>query len=318
MLTGTRTQPDVTANAAHQRPAEGRRTRLATSVAVGVLLAAVLSPVPAHAGDGAAQLQCEPAPADQPCTQHPGPVSTSGDAPQPCDSSGGEPSDCAPDYGVPGLDGCWYKLTEPTPETATAIASGTDAPESVWYIRTCGHGPARHSTLVRLAVPPADDLATLAQHGRLTLRLPPPAATVHIGPDLVGWPTWLWLADGSWQPITTTASAGGQSATITATPTLAVWQTGDGLAELCTGPGTAWIAGTGPSQASPDCGHVYAQPPADNTITVTVLWTVVASSSGTDIHLPPLSTTTTTIAADAPSGGPDQPGTGPEEPEPTP
>jgi hypothetical protein len=269
-------------------------------------------------------MECDVGGADQTCVVQPGPTATLGSAPGTCDGTGAAQPDCDPDYGVPGLDGCFYKLTQPTPDTAAAMAQGTIDPDGVWYIRTCGHGPAHHSTLVRLAVPPADDLATLAQHGRLTLQLPSLDATVHIGPSLVGWPTWLWLADGSWQPVTTTTSAGGQSATVTATPTLAVWQTGDGLAELCPGPGTAWTSGTSASQPSPDCGHVYAQAPVDDSITVTVLWTVTAASNGTEVHLPPLSTTTTVAAdrrgtgPDEPSGGPDEPSTGPGQVDPTP
>jgi hypothetical protein len=271
-----------------------------------VLFGIALTPAPAHAGDGAAQMQCDPTGSDQTCTPQPGPSATLGDAPGLCDGGNAAQPDCDPEYGVPGLDGCLYKITEPTADTATAMAQGTVDPDGVWYMRTCGHGPARHSTLVRLAVPPA-----------LMLHLPPPATTVHIGPSLVGWPTWLWLANGSWQPVTTTASAGGHTATITATPALSVWQTGDGLAELCTGPGTAWTTGTDPHQPSPDCGHVYAEQPTDNTLTVTVLWTLTASSDGTDVHLPTLSTTTTIDAA-APSTGPDEPSTGPDQPEPTP
>jgi hypothetical protein len=289
-----------------ERASAVSRGRRLTTAVVGALLTVGLCPTAAHAGDGAAQLQCEPAPVNQPCTRRPGPVATLGDASQPCPSSAGQ-SDCGTDDGVPGLDGCRYKLTQPTANTATAIAEGTDEADGVWYVRTCGHGPLGHSTLVRLAVPPAGDLTTLAQHARLTLRLPEPVATVHTGPDLVGWPTWLWLANGSWQPVTTTASAGGQTVTVTATPALAVWQTGDTLAELCPGPGSPWPAGADPTLPSPDCGHLYTEESgrATSPMTVTVLWSVVASETG--LRLAPLSTTTTIAVSTAPGGGTAQP-----------
>jgi hypothetical protein len=310
MLTQSPPPPVATTGTAQLGPARrGRRRWVAASVTVGILLALAVLPDPAHAGDGAAQMQCQLTSAEQPCTQQPGPTATLGSAPPTCDDDTHD-GECGPDYGVPGLDGCWYKLTQPTQATANAMAESTDDPGGVWYIRTCGHGPARHSTLVQLAIPPADDPATLAEHARLTLHLPIPAATVHTGPNVVGWPTWLWLDPQSWRPESTTASAGGQTATVTATPTLAVWQTGDTLAELCTGPGTGWPAGTDPAKPSPDCGHLYAQAPTDAAITVTVLWTVVASSNGTDIRLPALSTTTTIASAGA--------GDGLEEPTPTP
>lgn len=307
MLTTARHRQASTADHVCGRPpTTSRRRRFATAAAAGALLTLALCPIPAHAADGAAQLQCEPTPANQPCIQHPGPVSTFGQASQPCDESAAAQSGCGPDYGVPGLDGCWYKLTQPTPDTATAIAVGAVETDGVWYVRTCGHGPLRHSTLVRLAVPPADDPSTLAGHGRLTLHLPEPVARVHTGPGLVGWPTWLWLTNGSWRPVTTTGSAGGQTMTVTATPTLAVWQTGDTLAELCTGRGTPWAVGTETTQPSPDCGHLYTAGSGRVTprITVTVLWTVVASSGQTELHLPPLSTTTTVTATTDPDGGP--------------
>jgi hypothetical protein len=301
----TRPQPD----AARTDPRRTRRFAwlqrgLRAAILAGVLVASVLAPRPAQAADGAAQLQCGPAPANQPCTNPPGPVSSFGDSSPPCnDNEQAASSDCGTDNGRPGLDGCLYKLTEPTPATAAALANGADDPDGVWYIRTCGHGPQHHSTLVQLAAPPADDPATLAQHARLTLHLLQPVATVHSGSDPVGRPTWLWLAGEGWTPVSGTASASGQTTTVTATPSLAVWQTGDGLAELCTGPGTPWPAGTDPTQPSPDCGHLYAQPP-DDPITVTVLWTLTADNDGTHLQLPPLTTTGAIIPAAAASDPP--------------
>lgn len=67
--------------------------------------------------------------------------------------------------------------------------------------------------------------------------------------------TWLWVDPSWWKGYTATASAGRVSATVTATPVLATWSTGDGGTEECAGPGVVWRRGLGDDDTY--CSHVY-------------------------------------------------------------
>lgn len=97
-------------------------------------------------------------------------------------------------------------------------------------------------------------------------------------PQLVGLPTWLWV-EQAWQPRSATASLGGVSAEVTATPSKIVWSAGDGSAPFtCTGPGEPY------DEHHPDrvshCSHTYqdrsttAGPDATFALTATITYTV--------------------------------------------
>jgi hypothetical protein len=105
------------------------------------------------------------------------------------------------------------------------------------------------------------------------------------GEQLVGLPTWLSVAAGSWTPQSATAAVPGVSVTATATPVQAVWQMGDGSTVTCAGPGTPWRPGLDPAASSPDCGYRYprssaGEPGAAFTVTVTITWTVSWAGAG--------------------------------------
>jgi hypothetical protein len=120
-----------------------------------------------------------------------------------------------------------------------------------------------------------------------TLAVAPPAAT----PQLVGKPSWFWLAM-PWQPVQASAALGGVTSTVTATPTQTTWEPGDGSPTVtCDGPGTPWHEGVDSSQ--PPCGHTYTTRGA-YTLSVTVSWQVTwASTTGAGGPLAPLTTTAT-------------------------
>lgn len=125
------------------------------------------------------------------------------------------------------------------------------------------------------------DVAVMA---RARLPLPEPSIVVNpAGDQLVGLPTWLWVA--SWEPVSATASVAGVSVTATARPVSVSWSMGDGSTVQCPGPGTAYRPGGDPSAASPDCGYVYSrssarQPGLAFTATATVRWSVWWSGAG--------------------------------------
>ena len=94
--------------------------------------------------------------------------------------------------------------------------------------------------------------------------------------------TWLWLDEQWWTSYSATATAGRVSATVTATPTTARWDTGDGGGTTCRGPGVPWRRGM-PDSAT-YCKHTYAHSSAGReggtyTLAVTVTFEISWSSN---------------------------------------
>lgn len=107
----------------------------------------------------------------------------------------------------------------------------------------------------------------------------------HVGPDpelnewgatAVGFPLWLWSEQTG--PLTTSASAGPATITITATPGPVTFDLGDGTALRCE-TSTPYPAHAEPGAESPTCGHRYAQP-GTYTITTTQAWQVTWEGGG--------------------------------------
>lgn len=102
-----------------------------------------------------------------------------------------------------------------------------------------------------IAIPPR----VLADHAlaQLVLPLPDVRTWPAIGAQVVRVPTWLhadnFISDSR------TASAGGVSATVTATPVSTVWNMGDGTQVRCSTAGAVFDTGA-PSTTS-DCTHVF-------------------------------------------------------------
>ena len=141
---------------------------------------------------------------------------------------------------------------------------------------------------------PADPLAGLFAAERAMAaarrRVDPPRPDLRLNPaadQLVGVPTWLWLA-GGWGPVSATAAVGAVSATVTATPTGVAWDTGDGTVLRCAGPGRAWAPGL--DDAGSDCRHTYVRRSTEAgpdatftvraTVTYAVAWTATTGQGG--------------------------------------
>jgi hypothetical protein len=111
---------------------------------------------------------------------------------------------------------------------------------------------------------PADPLAGLAaversrDEARRLLDLPLPEPVLNPpGAQLVGVPTWLWLA-GEWQDTEATASVGAVSSTVRARPVRATWELGDGTTLTCAA-GTPYDPALAPEAQSSDCTHVFTR-----------------------------------------------------------
>lgn len=165
-----------------------------------------------------------------------------------------------------------------------------------WYRQVCvvdAQGNT-NGTVIWLAQPPAPAVnpLVLAQQalgytpfGSPAIRLDPPANR----DQLVGVKTWLWLAGGSWSPVSANASAGGVTVTTTAIPQQVTWTMGDGNTVTCGGPGTPYD----PSHpdAQPTCSYTYAkssagQPGGAFTITATESWQVAWAAAGAPAGVP--------------------------------
>jgi hypothetical protein len=136
-----------------------------------------------------------------------------------------------------------------------------------WYVRTCnvfGGEPVQYEPEWSLTPPIGGPTPEeLAQEALAKIRLL--GAAIGTAPDadgagLVGLPVWLWTAmtPNTWGPISSSASAGGLTVTITGRATRIVWSMGDGSTVNCDNPGTPYEAKFA-DQPSPTCGHVYRQ-----------------------------------------------------------
>lgn len=182
--------------------------------------------------------------------------------------------------------------TEPKPHSGATGASGN--------LPTCDNS-ASVCSLTGVIHTPGPQLSPVevARLARAQLGLPAPVTAANpVGTQLVNLPTWLWL-DSGWNTVSATAAVPGVVVTATARPKTVTWAMGDGSIATCTGPGTAFRAGSDPRAASPDCGHTYrrssaAQPGGRYAVAVTVHWTVTWAGAGQAGTFPEMTTTSAT------------------------
>jgi hypothetical protein len=276
--------------------------RLAAVVSLLVAASVVLTANPANAG-GWGIVDCKKNPTDPRCVIT---VGTSG-APGSKGSSG--TSACHDQLGrvVPcflegsgwyGGDGCFYQPATGADLAAAQAFGGVPDPGAAWYVGVCGYPPVPGYTRFRVfGTPPGPQL--LADEAVRALRLPTPLIGVNPAPpapQIVFFPTWVWLGGDSWGPRSATASVPGMSVTATARPVRLVLSTGDGASMTCTGPGTAWTPGRDAMAASPTCGHTFTSP-GSYPVTVTVTWNVSWAGGGVTGTAPGMTTTATVTVA---------------------
>ncbi len=135
------------------------------------------------------------------------------------------------------------------------------------------------------------DPVTVRNSAVASLAMPAPAMAANPpldDPDrfsVVRIPTWFWIAD-PWEPITSTASDGGITVTVTATPISVTWDPGDGSASVvCDDAGVAWQPGLGDDDT--DCSYTYTQSSAGEAddayrLSATVAWDLTWTINGID------------------------------------
>lgn len=184
---------------------------------------------------------------------------------------------------------CWLFLVVPYFDTdqpgvgeVVTDTSALEAGTQVWRIcRNSTNGdlvvstifawdPARPSTLA----PTAAELAQVAMN-QVSLSAPrirtwPPTGSVSV----VGVPVWLHVED--WAPVSASATAGGLTATVQATPVRATWQMDDGSV-TCSDAGTVYDPASRVDPGSSSCSFTYlhssgSRPGQAFHSTVTVVW----------------------------------------------
>ncbi len=134
----------------------------------------------------------------------------------------------------------------------------------------------------------AVDPAQLATEALQRTPLPEPEITMAPAPDipqLVNLATFLWLPAEQWQTATASASAGGVTSTVTATPTRVIWDMGQGDTVVCDGPGVPYRPDLPDERQPSDCHFTYrfssaGAPGNAFTVTATVEWETTWSVSG--------------------------------------
>lgn len=178
------------------------------------------------------------------------------------------------------------------------------SPNGAWYVNLCASGSATGmATGViwvengQLPASPLPDPATVGAEAASELRLPsPPIALSPSATGYVNLAEWLSIGQSLWHVFVTSATActagGCVTADATATPSYVTWNTGDGSATVCDGPGATYDPSESASAQSTNCSHTYTetsagQPSPDGnpndaafTVTATITWTVTWSGPG--------------------------------------
>jgi hypothetical protein len=128
------------------------------------------------------------------------------------------------------------------------------------------------------------DPGRLATMARSRLPLPLPEARMNpAGEQTVNLPSWLWV--DNWQQQSRSATAGGVTSTVIATPIEQRWTFGyPAERTVCTGAGKPYDVSRPASEQSTDCSYTFrrssaAQAGAAYRVTVTLVWHVTWTSN---------------------------------------
>ena len=190
---------------------------------------------------------------------------------------GGEAEDCGQDEATLPYEGapfCYGGVPCQYTDNIVPLAPpATPAPEGQkWQARYCATG-TKELVLTGGEQPRPLIVQALEAFGDLDA----PTGTVRHSPrvrGIVGLPTWLWLAPGSFGEVRGTSAEG---LVAVAEPGTTLWRTGDGGSVTCAGGGT-------PDSAA--CSHTYAKAAARYDGSVTRTWTVHYEQGGATIAIP--------------------------------
>jgi hypothetical protein len=185
----------------------------------------------------------------------------------------------------------WCRSTYAPPDSLSAPAASQ---KGGWYYTPCADELGTPSQVLGpFSFIPDSAISTpvlaLALQAQRELVLPIPSMFSSPGPaaqvpKVVNFPTWAWIDEQAWAPVTATASVPAVSVSATATPQYVDWSWGDGHSTTCQGPGTPFSSISDPAAASPDCGHTYAVtsktgPGLRFPVTATIHWRITWQAS---------------------------------------
>ncbi len=150
----------------------------------------------------------------------------------------------------------------------------------------CTAAPTSEAPAAAAGTPaPVVDPGTVAASVRESMPVEMPAASTSPPADgfqLTGLHTWFWLDADGWTPTSVRAEVPGAWIEVTATPTEARWDPGDGTATVtCAGPGRRHPGTPG---ATTDCGHTYTRVGRHEIaidVSYAVTWTASTGEAGT-------------------------------------
>ena len=207
-------------------------------------------------------------------------------------SGGGSKSACT----SVALDGRESRIADDM--VVDGLLTRGDGPGSWQRVICPGSGVVRWVGAPGAAAPVVDPRALAVEAlGRAPIPEPAIGLSPPAGEDqIVNLPTWLWVGD--WQPVTTTATAGGVTVTVTATPDRVLWSMGNGDRVSCAGPGRPYDPATASSGQGPSCSYIYragsARAPGGTfRLSATTTWRIAWDASGIAAAggLPPVSRT---------------------------
>jgi len=173
-------------------------------------------------------------------------------------------------------------------------------PGLVLYARVCADGTVTDWQWFRVADQAA---AVAAARDDVRRRLPAPQAVLSPDPAaglVVRVATWFAVPAAQWAPVRDTATALGESVTVTATPDTLTFDPGDGATPVsCAGPGPTFVPGAAVPSTPPACSYTYrdastAAPDGQHwQAALSVRWQVTwTASNGQTGTLDPIVTTT--------------------------
>jgi hypothetical protein len=187
---------------------------------------------------------------------------------------------------------CYAAKSEPQPDPGSSLWEGHTPSEGSVWICVKMYGPAG-AVGGFFFVPNRDaviDAAGVAQ--QLVKRAPFELANAQIAPSpdyhtYINYVNWLWIPKGQWHDVSVSLTVAGATVTLTAKPTYARWDMGNGASTSCAGRGRAWVKGM-PEDAPTNCSFQYStmQDPEGDTwavsarINYTVGWTCTGNCAG--------------------------------------
>jgi len=186
----------------------------------------------------------------------------------------------------------------PLPTAQTDVLGAGGPTPGMWYLVKCPILPGNPTIEHLIWIPTASNAeppvstagggaSAAAAQAESSISLPPPSIRLSPGEfSVVNLPSWLGIDPALWHPFVATATAGGITASATATPESVAWSMGDGGLVTCYGPGSLYNSSLPETLQNPSCSYTYrrssiGQPSTDGDpnggafrVTATVTWTV--------------------------------------------